>query len=337
MSSDNQKHRKDSAFEAGGNKSERWSDMGVMRIGVRETVSSIKDWNSLVGHTFAGAGVDAESDRFNGRLTAWDLDELRMVDVEAEPSHVKRAAFATRITARNSVLLHLQVQGVSLNGQGGRLVELGPGQSMLCAADEPYEVDFRTPYRMFVLELGLARIFANFPDFDLARICGRPLEASRSRVLLSYLSGACAEQAALQKDDALRAHVQRTAIDLALDAIALLCAQPNNPAARIRHEVVAHIRANLADPDLRSASIANALKVSQRTVQTVFERMSTTAGAFIAEQRLRDAAILLRREPRTITDIAFAVGFNDSAHFSRSFTRQFGVAPRVYRARSYGT
>lgn len=34
---------------------------------------------------------------------------------------------------------------------------------------------------------------------------------------------------------------------------------------------------------------------------------------------------------RSVSDIAFACGFNDAAHFSRSFRARFGCAPRVLR------
>ena len=33
----------------------------------------------------------------------------------------------------------------------------------------------------------------------------------------------------------------------------------------------------------------------------------------------------------TLTEIAFAWGFNSAAHFTRTFHEQFGMAPREYR------
>jgi len=37
---------------------------------------------------------------------------------------------------------------------------------------------------------------------------------------------------------------------------------------------------------------------------------------------------------KTITEIAFFWGFSDSAHFSRSFRRRFGISPRIFRAQT---
>ncbi|HEV8315310.1 MAG TPA: helix-turn-helix domain-containing protein, partial [Burkholderiaceae bacterium] len=36
---------------------------------------------------------------------------------------------------------------------------------------------------------------------------------------------------------------------------------------------------------------------------------------------------------RTITEIAYAAGFSDAAHFSRAFQQRFGMTPRAYRRR----
>jgi len=93
------------------------------------------------------------------------------------------------------------------------------------------------------------------------------------------------------------------------------------------------IDARLGDPDLRTASIAGELGISLRTVQNGFAAMGTTPVGYIAERRLERAAELLRNSDAiSVTDIAFDLGFNDSAYFSRCFRQRFGVTPSAYRA-----
>nr|WP_291557272.1 helix-turn-helix domain-containing protein [Comamonas sp. SCN 65-56] len=41
-----------------------------------------------------------------------------------------------------------------------------------------------------------------------------------------------------------------------------------------------------------------------------------------------------RASARSVSEIAFAWGFNDAAHFSRAFKNRFGCSPRDMRARA---
>jgi AraC-like DNA-binding protein len=67
-------------------------------------------------------------------------------------------------------------------------------------------------------------------------------------------------------------------------------------------------------------------------VQNVFERLATTASAFVLEARLDKAVERLAVDRRgSITELAFDCGFSDSAYFSRCFRDRFGVSPRDYR------
>ncbi|WP_230461412.1 helix-turn-helix domain-containing protein [Sphingobium sp. CAP-1] len=55
-----------------------------------------------------------------------------------------------------------------------------------------------------------------------------------------------------------------------------------------------------------------------------------------ATRRLeRASAMLAAGDGRTITDIAFAVGFNDSAFFTRCFRRRYGASPSQWRQGSH--
>jgi AraC-like DNA-binding protein len=41
-----------------------------------------------------------------------------------------------------------------------------------------------------------------------------------------------------------------------------------------------------------------------------------------------------RLASRSVSDIAFSWGFNEAAHFSRSFKEQYGLTPREWRQQS---
>jgi AraC-like DNA-binding protein len=101
-----------------------------------------------------------------------------------------------------------------------------------------------------------------------------------------------------------------------------------------RARAKAHIAANLQDPGLSIDSIAEAVGCTKRNLHKLFTKEDETLNSYIWNSRLervrQDLSNSAMRH-RSITDIAFAWGFNSSAHFSRSFRDRYGVAPRAYR------
>ena len=51
---------------------------------------------------------------------------------------------------------------------------------------------------------------------------------------------------------------------------------------------------------------------------------------YLRAQRLEKARMLLDTGDMSVTEVAYAVGFSSSSHFSRSFTKHFGTNPRTY-------
>lgn len=52
---------------------------------------------------------------------------------------------------------------------------------------------------------------------------------------------------------------------------------------------------------------------------------------YLMRLRIEAAARRLRRDSRSVLDVACSVGFNDPSHFARLFRRHMGVTPRAYR------
>jgi AraC-like DNA-binding protein len=299
----------------------------------RQDAAGLSEWNDIVGGTFAGCVVDATERRFVGRLASFQIDDLRLVCVRAQVSRVSRWLTGKPAKSSGSLLLHLQSGGTSVNRQCGRSISIRSGEAALCDPDRGYSVDFLTPYEMFVLELPMARLALREPGFDLDRFAGQQVDAQRSQLLLAFLRAAWRQRGCLNADAEWRECVSRTCIDLAIRAVgrSAECVADGAP-TEMRRKVIAHIRRNLADPGLRTSSVARALGISVRSVQNVFEDLSTTASAFILEARLEQAVERLTADRRaSITQVAFDCGFSDSAYFSRCFRAHFGAPPRDYR------
>jgi AraC-like DNA-binding protein len=104
-------------------------------------------------------------------------------------------------------------------------------------------------------------------------------------------------------------------------------------AARL-NAIKAYVCENFAMPDLSVQSVAAHHGLSPRYIHMLFEGEGATFSTFVREQRLLHARNMLR-SPRyaghPISSIAFAAGFGDLSHFTRSFRRRFGASPTEAR------
>ena len=97
------------------------------------------------------------------------------------------------------------------------------------------------------------------------------------------------------------------------------------------------ILGSLNDEQLSVHTVAARHKVTPRYVQRLFEEAGATFTEYVLGQRLAHAHRLLtdpRRTERTLTAIAFEVGFSDLSYFNRAFRRRFDATPSDVRAKA---
>lgn len=71
-------------------------------------------------------------------------------------------------------------------------------------------------------------------------------------------------------------------------------------------------------------------------LRTFTKVLGVTPHQYLLRSRLRRAATLLAERERSVTDIAFDVGFNDLSNFVRTFHRAAGLSPRRFRELAQG-
>jgi AraC-like DNA-binding protein len=92
-----------------------------------------------------------------------------------------------------------------------------------------------------------------------------------------------------------------------------------------------YISQRLHDVDLNVNSIASSLGVSQSRLHRAFSASDMSLMRYVWSCRLERAADLLSRRGRTkvtIKEIAYRCGFENAAHFSRTFKDRFGITPK---------
>ncbi|MFQ5569815.1 MAG: helix-turn-helix transcriptional regulator [Rhodothermales bacterium] len=93
---------------------------------------------------------------------------------------------------------------------------------------------------------------------------------------------------------------------------------------RVRVAVEAH----MANGNFGAAWLADEVGLSERQLRRKLKELTnlSTAG-YIRSMRLQRAAQLLEEQAGTVSEVAYAVGFQDPKHFSRLFRQVFGVSP----------
>ena len=96
------------------------------------------------------------------------------------------------------------------------------------------------------------------------------------------------------------------------------------------------VEARLTEPELNPEALAAAAGLSyQQLYRRLRDELGATPSQFIRTVRVERAAELLRAGEGSVTEVAYAVGFNALSHFHRSFRERFGVAPTaLVKARS---
>jgi AraC-like DNA-binding protein len=107
-----------------------------------------------------------------------------------------------------------------------------------------------------------------------------------------------------------------------------------NARYHLRRRIVDFIESHLSDQTLSPKKIAASSRISLSYLYSLFTDNETTVGQFVQTRRLQRAYEVLVADPkghRTVSEVAYEVGFKNVSHFSRSFSRHFKIAPRDVR------
>jgi YesN/AraC family two-component response regulator len=110
----------------------------------------------------------------------------------------------------------------------------------------------------------------------------------------------------------------------------------NRATQQLIRRAMAYIHSHYAEPITRE-EIAEHVRISADYLTDCFrQELGITPMAYIRRYRIRRACELLQNSEQSITQVALAVGYSDSAHFTRTFQREMNVTPRAYRQNKHG-
>ena len=91
------------------------------------------------------------------------------------------------------------------------------------------------------------------------------------------------------------------------------------------------INDHLSDSDFNVEMLTSEVGISRAQLHRKMKEMTgLPVSEFIRNIRLEQAVRLLKEQKVNVTQVAYAVGFSNLAHFSTVFRKQFGVSPTEY-------
>ena len=96
--------------------------------------------------------------------------------------------------------------------------------------------------------------------------------------------------------------------------------------------VLTYVEEHLSDGDMHIDDIAQAIAMNRNTLAAkIKDAVGMTPVDFIRQLRMQRAIDLVSHSTMRVSEIAFAVGFNDQRYFSRVFKKETGLSPSEYR------
>lgn len=329
----------DMLLDQGGPMSSRVSSGGVEELSTDGLSGSrrIEFWNEVVCNTFTSLTVDALSDKLDARMRRRDLGELRFAIADSTRATVTHSRQHALRSSEAYFMLHLQLAGRSVNHQTGHELALSCGDLALFDSTRPYEVAFDCPTSILVIRMPrtLLREYVACPE----KLTLAPMPRSNPSVRLAarFIRDLWRRLPIITAEGS-----ERHLANALMSVIAAVCAtlprakvEGSSRAAVLRIRLIEFIEANLRNPDLDPAVIAQKEHISLRYLHLLFREDGESVGRYVQRRRLEECARLLRdplRSGSSVTQIACEHGFKSSAHFCRAFRERYGMTPSDFRA-----
>ncbi len=288
---------------------------------------------TVVGHTSRPerrSGFDAE-------LRAVSLADIQLLSFRNSAMDVSRTRSHIAKAKSDDLFVCLQRSKKILIEQGGREALLLPQDFCLLDPQVPYTAKFAEGSEILVLKVPRNALEARIGEVH--GLTAKPLGAGSGigRLTSTYMEILSARSGAFEDGaETVRDHV--------LDLIALSVATSQGkalPSLSSRHAIALlklreAIDARLQDDELTPTIAAAAAGISVRYANALLAPHDTSLARLILTLRLercRKALDDLAQRHRTLMEIAFGWGFSSQSHFTRVFTKAYGMSPREYRMR----
>ena len=271
---------------------------------------------------------------FHGSIEVRNVAGIALTRFSSSALSFWKWPFDTACAPSRSCLVITQIAGARQYLQRGEEILLKPGDTTIIDTAVPWSSSCNTD---------CVRLYLRVPRWVMQdRLCMHRIPTARKiagatapGAILSRLSQNLYDEASWMTGEELAG-----ALDHYFEVLTACIrgdAAQTAIAPELKARILRFIDAHLGEQTLSPSVIAEAMGISVRHLHRVFSVTGCTVGDYVRVLRLdqcrkdlADARLL----DRSITEIAFARGFSDAAHFSHSFRKRFGISARTFRAHS---
>jgi AraC-like DNA-binding protein len=294
-------------------------------------------WTDMICSTYVRLACDAvQRPDFSGSIVNHQLPGLSLSVVRSCPQRVLRTSREIANSTEDYVIVSIQTKGSGVISQDGRDARLLPGDFAIYDSTRPYVLNFADDFEEIVLKLRgdhLRSAVRGTENLTATTVSG---QAGAGHVLIQMIRTLTEEVDAL---DAAPAEAVASGVVNIL--VAGLQSLPACRGAELPSMAAFHLRRvkqlideRLREPNLCVPAIAAQLGISIGHIHRLFKYEPLPPTQYVWNRRLEACARELldpRRDNASIAEIAFSWGFNNAAHFSRTFRERFRCSPSEWR------
>lgn len=230
--------------------------------------------------------------------------------------------------------LALPIEGVFLLDDGAEVVDLGLGDILYGPTGRDSTLKLPDQFVMLYIRIPQTMLYPrllNLQIMPLGTLSGR---VAVNRIFSGLLRSIVDDLDELSDEDVrpVEVAISEFAISGLAESAAMSCFDVAG--ASNFHRISQAIEIQLGDGDLTLHHIADQQRVSARYIQKLFQQAGISFSHYLRRRRLEHCHADLSSSAHrhlSISEICFRWGFNDAAHFSRSFGAEYGMTPRAFR------
>ena len=294
-------------------------------------------WNELYSRRFAEVTFrPADSAGFEAELRMAAVGPLGIARVQARATDIERNRGHINRSPGRLFSFLLQARGSGVFSHYGHETRMKEGDFTLCDNAAPHRYHSADRTELIILRASPDVLKSCLPEPE--QFCGLRLGAAEgltgTAANMTQKLWSLVEEGLPEKFCGMLARnlldLMATSYAMAFDAALADSSAVSARKIQARQYIDAHLR----DPGLTPATVAAALGISARYLRMLFCGGEENASRYILRRRLQECARQLSSalwRDSTITAIAFSLGFNSAAHFTRVFRNEYGATPSQFR------